>query len=80
MRIEQALDCQDFREGKKWARPITWRRSGFAVAVDRPDGISLQLVPTLHGGISWNPYLGDLTSEWEMVDVYEVLKEREHDP
>ncbi len=53
-------------------RPKAWRRSGFAVVVDR--GRLLLDLPAGHA--TWEPKVADLSAPWEEVSLSTIHAER----
>lgn len=81
MNIVEALLEMKRRPGEVWARPKGWTRAaiGFITNNGLPD--CLGIVPdSRRGGIPWVvSSLGELTCEWEVVPITEVLREQ-HGP
>lgn len=71
MKINEALPKTS---PEKWARPITWRRTGQALLV-LPGG-AIVIVPSSRGRDVWIPTVRDLASDWEVLDPELVLAEQ----
>lgn len=68
------MEALNFVRGKNmWIRPVSWRGVGSALTIQNG---KLFLVPSARGGFPWNPDVEDICGEWELVEPYEVCKER----
>lgn len=73
----EAVGDDDFRLGRRWARPMSWKKTGLAVAVEVGAGNPrLWVVPPGKGRGPYVPHLSDLTQPWELVRPEDVLSER----
>ena len=72
MSISRAMNDRRFRDGEMWARPVTWRRSGYALKIE---GEGLIVTPAVGPADLWVPRRWELADRWELVYPDEVNKE-----
>lgn len=72
MSIARALNDRRFRDGEMWARPITWRRSGYALKIE---GEGLIVTPADGNKDLWVPRRWELADRWELVRPSDLEKE-----
>lgn len=72
MSIARALNDRRFRDGEMLARPITWRRSGYALKIE---GEGLIVTPADGNRDLWVPRRWELADRWELVYPSDLEKE-----
>ena len=75
MKIHEAVE-KIWADGSLWARPLSWRGHGSAIARVSDNGNPrLMEVPCSRGGTPWQVWGPELMEEWEVLTYVAILAE-----